>query len=189
MSQTDQPWDEKTAQWYVENYGEHSSNYKIIELATLQADDAILDIGCGSGTAVREAAKTATQGTVTGIDPSPAMVKIAAQKTEAPNVQFLEGGAELIPANDDQFTVVIALNSLHHWRDVRQGLEEVKRVLGENGRFIIGEEQFEEGMHEWSLEKIIKTVIQAGFTHIRTTEHQLEDCKIDVLELTLQNQT
>ena len=50
-------WDEENAKWYAEKYGDHISNPITIRNANLNKDDHLLDIGCGTGTACREADK------------------------------------------------------------------------------------------------------------------------------------
>ena len=185
------PWDDKTAQWYVANYGEHATNYKTIELANLTVVDQVLDIGCGSGTAVRAAAKLVTNGHLVGIDPSPTMVRLAKEKTATdPNqkrIQFFEGGAENVPVKNGSFTVVLAINTIHHWYHVPKGCGEVKRVLQKNGRFIITNEQLAEETDAWRLAKIEQALMNIGFKLLNKNEHQLQDCTMDFLEFELTN--
>ena len=59
-------WDEKTAEWYTAEYGEHISNNLTISNIDLVSEDIVLDIGCGSGKAARLAAKICTNGKVIG---------------------------------------------------------------------------------------------------------------------------
>ena len=61
-------WDDQTAEWYVEHYGDHATNRMAVEHAQLQRDDVVVDIGCGSGEAVREAAARLQSGRATGIE-------------------------------------------------------------------------------------------------------------------------
>jgi SAM-dependent methyltransferase len=86
--------------------------------AGLTADDRVLDVGCGPGTAVREAARHAAA--VTGVDPGPASLSLArwiSARRRARNITWLEGRAEHLPVPDGCATVVWALSSLHHWAD------------------------------------------------------------------------
>ncbi len=182
-------WDSKAAHWYAENYGEHPSNVRIVEFAKLQEGESVLDIGCGSGTAVIAAAQQLSSGSVLGIDPTPTMVELAkeqlSQKTHQADVSIKEGGAEKIPAPDHSFDIILALNSFHHWGDVDKGIAEVKRVLKENGRFIIGTEQFEEGRNQWPYPKIIEHLSQAGFEIAHHSIEHFDDSTMDFVALTL----
>jgi SAM-dependent methyltransferase len=142
-------WDEATAQWYARNYGDHPSNAMTVAVAELRPDDVVLDIGCGSGSAVREAARIVLAGQVLGLDPTPAMLQIAAQHTSAvaerERVHFLVGSAEHIPLPDDSVGVALAINSLHHWQDWQRGLADARRVLRPGGRLWISEEALSGG--------------------------------------------
>ena len=141
--------DDETAEWYVENWGEHPTNRMTVEFAELKPDDVVLDIGCGNGTAVREAATRLSKGRAIGVDPTPAMLRFAVQQTAAHTkrgrIEFLEGEAGHLPLSDSSVTVAWAINSLHHWDDPANGLSEVRRVLMPGGRILIAEEELEDG--------------------------------------------
>ncbi len=144
----DPVWDDETAEWYAEEYGDHFSTTLAVELSDLQLTDIVLDIGCGSGNSCRAAASVVTKGRVIGIDPTPAMIRIAREQSEDhPNgdrIQFMGGSAEEIPLDDASVTVAMAVNTLHHWDDIDAGLAEVKRVLRWGGRFILADELIED---------------------------------------------
>lgn len=164
-------WDDKNAKWYAEKYGNHISNAMTIRLADLKADDDFIDIGCGSGTACREAAKIITDGTIIGIDPTPAMIHIAKKQTsnEIPNIKFMRGSAEVLPIERNTKTICTAINSIHHWNDYKNGLAEILRVLKPQGRLIISDEIVSDdscGHGEGPLsnpKKVIDVLNNAGF--------------------------
>ena len=167
-------WDEKTAEWYAAEYGDHISNNLAITNIGLGANDILLDIGCGNGKAARLAAKICITGKVIGIDPSAAMIRISQNITDEKfiNLKFKAGCAEKIPVANKSFTKVIAINSLHHWQDYKKGLIEVGRVLRPNGSFFIGNDIVDGdtcGHGDGPLEKpqhIISILDQAGFINI-----------------------
>ena len=109
--------DDEAAEWYVKNYGDHPTNRWTVELARLQPNDVALDIGCGSGTAVREAAARLIGGRAIGVDPSPAMLRIATEQTVGhegrERIEFLQGYAGHLPLVEASVTVVWAINSIH----------------------------------------------------------------------------
>jgi ubiquinone/menaquinone biosynthesis C-methylase UbiE len=141
--------DEQTARWYVDNYGEHISQALTVKVAAPLPNDIVLDVGCGSGSASRTAADAVCEGKVIGIDPSPAMLRIARELTATHpgrmRIEFLEGSAECIPLDDNSVTLAIAINSVHHWVSLDRGLSEVARVLAPRGRLVISEERLQGG--------------------------------------------
>ena len=142
-------WDNDTAEWYTEEYGDHFSTKLAVELAFFDKTDVVLDIGCGSGTSCREVAEKVTQGQVIGIDPTSGMIKIAREKnsddTNSSIIKYMDGKAESIPLDDESVTVAMAVNSFYHWNDMEKGLAEVLRILKNNGRFYIADEKLENG--------------------------------------------
>ncbi len=112
----------------------------VADAAALTPADRVIDIGCGPGTAVRLAARRAA--TATGIDPDPAMLRLAHWSTaiwRSPNVNWLQGRAEKLPLPDGQATVAWAISSAHHWDDRGAGISEVGRVLAPGGRLVLAE--------------------------------------------------
>ena len=106
------------------------------DLAELTDGDAVIDIGCGPGSAARVAAKRGTATTVLGVDPAPVMLRLGRLFTFGRRVTYRAGTAEAIPSDDASATVVWSLSAVHHWHDLDKGLAEVRRVLRAGGRFV-----------------------------------------------------
>lgn len=134
-------WDSETAEWYAKKYGEYATNRLGVEALNLPVDATIVDIGCGTGCALRHAAKQVTQGRLIGIDPVPRMVEIAREQTAShaasERIVFYEGAAESLPVKDNLADFVFAFDSFDHWQNPLQGLAEVRRILNANGRFVV----------------------------------------------------
>ncbi len=64
-------WNAEIAEWYADNYGEYPTNRLAIDALGLPMDAVVLDIGCGTGAALRHAAPRVTQGRLIGVDPVP----------------------------------------------------------------------------------------------------------------------
>jgi len=179
-------WDKKTAVWYAAEYGDHISNNLAITNIVLGAVDILLDIGCGNGKAARLAAEICTSGKVIGIDPTPAMIRIAQKTTDEnyTNLEFRTGCAEKIPYPHESFSIAIAINSLHHWQDYKKGLLEVDRVLRPDGSFFIANDIVDGdtcGHGYGPLEKpdhIISILDQAGFINISMEKYYNEETGI-----------
>ena len=187
-------WDDETAEEYVAKWGKDPTNPMTVEVAGLRPKDVVVDVGCGSGEAVRVAAAHAARGRAIGVDPSPAMIRIAKEQTRdhacADRIQFVEGPAEKLPLESGGASVVLAINSLHHWAQPDAGLDEVWRVLAPGGRFFIGDEETETG--GWShaegdlsdAVKIQHLVESHGFESARTSRHTDADAVLLLMEVT-----
>lgn len=174
-------WDENTAKWYISNFGEHPTNRATVELAELLPGERLLDIGCGSGAAIREAVQLTLLDTAIGVDPTPAMIRAAGELSAnilpTGRVHFLIAPAEHLPLATATFTVALAINSVNHWPDLLQGLAEAYRVLAPSGRLFIADELHIEqsGELDDSLNMAPQLVAQAlhtiGFAQVAISHH------------------
>jgi ubiquinone/menaquinone biosynthesis C-methylase UbiE len=118
----------------------------------VRAGDRVVDIGCGPGTAVRLARRRGA--TVTGVDPAPVMLRVGRLLSRS-GITWAPGSAEALPLPDGSATVAWSLATVHHWRDLEQGLAEVARVLEPGGRFLVAERRRRPGArgiasHGWT---------------------------------------
>ena len=112
-----------------------------MEALELEPDSVVVDVGCGTGAALREAASAVTEGSLTGVEPVPRMIELAQEQTEshpaAPRIEFRLGPAEDSPVDDAAMDVVLAFDSFDHWQDKARGLSEIRRILRSAGRLIV----------------------------------------------------
>jgi ubiquinone/menaquinone biosynthesis C-methylase UbiE len=108
---------------------ELNSNPKLKDF--LKTNQALLDVGCGSGISTgffKAKAKF-------GVDPSSELIKIA--KKNYPTAEFKVAGAESIPYRDKSFDTVISLTAIQNFNDLSKGLEEIKRVGKKDAHYIL----------------------------------------------------
>ena len=112
-------------------------------LGPLAAGERVLDLGSGAGTDSLVAAQmVGEEGSVTGIDMTPAMLEKArgaAAKMGATNVEFLESEAERLPFGDESFDVVISNGVIDLVPDKDAVFSELHRVLRPGGRLQVAD--------------------------------------------------
>jgi ubiquinone/menaquinone biosynthesis C-methylase UbiE len=149
-----------------------------VDLAGVASGDRVIDIGCGPGEAVRQAARRGA--TATGVDPAPVMLRIARAVTRGGAVHWKQGTAERVPLPDGCATVVWSLATVHHWQDVGAGLREAHRLLTPDGRLLAVERQSPEGAtgvasHGWTRRQGDAFAAQcrtAGFEQVQVGEQR-----------------
>jgi ubiquinone/menaquinone biosynthesis C-methylase UbiE len=102
----------------------------VLESLRLQADDRLLDIGCGGGVFLRHARDT-TGCSVQGIDHSREMVRLARPLA-------VLGEADQLPFTDGEFTAISSIVAFFFFPNPVDALKEMRRVLDpERGRIAI----------------------------------------------------
>jgi len=109
---------DETARNYNELHGEEQLNKLriIAEHIKIKKSTKLLDVGCGSGLSAK-----VFDCKITGIDPSEKLLKQCSFKA-------IKASAESIPFSDHSFDVVIAVTCIHNFKNIKKGLEEIKRV-------------------------------------------------------------
>jgi ubiquinone/menaquinone biosynthesis C-methylase UbiE len=120
-----------------------------IGLMKVEPRDRVLDIGCGSGSAVSLLAESASEGFVAGVDYSKDMVALAAKRNaeavERGRVLIQHGDAMALPYEDETFDKVSGIETFYFWPDALRGLQEAYRVLKSGGQIAITLEMSKEG--------------------------------------------
>ena len=115
---------------------------RLVTLAKVAPGDAVLDVGCGTGSlAVAAKRRAGAQGTVWGVDASAEMIDRARLKASKRGLEigFEIARAESLPFPDASFDVVMSTLMMHHLpRQVRELFAgEVLRVLRPGGRVLV----------------------------------------------------
>jgi ubiquinone/menaquinone biosynthesis C-methylase UbiE len=110
---------------------------KVLSVLSLQGNERILDVACGTGELERRLFARWPDLRITGVDLCPNMLAQAQEKHIAGDVTWIEGDASSLPVSDSQFDVVICANSFHYFRKPIDCLKGFHRCLAFTGRLII----------------------------------------------------
>jgi ubiquinone/menaquinone biosynthesis C-methylase UbiE len=113
----------------------------LVEYAAPLPSDRVLDVATGTGNAAFTLAPHVAE--VVGLDVSERMLEQAqtrANDEQIGNIHFKVGDAERIPFEEGRFSMVISRHAPHHFRNADRFVQEVRRVLTSNGRFILADQ-------------------------------------------------
>jgi SAM-dependent methyltransferase len=115
-------------------------NRMAIDHLNVEDGNAVLEVGFGHGQTVREIARRVRTATISGVDPSDVMMRVARRKCGAYTSRLdLRGGvAEFLPFDDGVFDRALSVHTTYFWPQLDPGLREIRRVLRDRGRFVLG---------------------------------------------------
>jgi len=100
----------------------------------------LLDVGCGTGRLLENAAGRWDGVHLTGIDASQEMIDEARHKhVDDARYTFTKADASALPLEAESTDAAFSTMSFHHWSDQPGGLREVARVLRPGGFFILAD--------------------------------------------------
>ena len=114
---------------------------RAIGLLALQLEDIVLEVGCGAGIGIAQAAEVVALGKVCGIEPSEELLTAArARNVEAIHdgyVELQQGLASRLPWPAETFNKAFAVNSPRDWPQPIANLGEVWRVMRPGGKLAL----------------------------------------------------
>ncbi len=117
-------------------------NLAALQLMSLQPEDKVLEIGCGHGRTIAQAAAKTPRGFVAGLDISETMVQMATRHNrrwiKEGRVEIKQGNSSSIPYPDGYFSKVFAVHTMYFWSNPIDDLREIKRVLKKDSCLILG---------------------------------------------------
>ena len=138
-------WDgDEGAYWaaHADHYERAVAAYDqaLFAAADIRPGDRVLDIGCGTGSTAREAARAAAPGEVVGVDLSSAMLAIARARAAAEglaNLRFEQVDAQVHPFEPGGYDVAIGRTSAMFFGDRVAALANIGRALRAGGRLVL----------------------------------------------------
>lgn len=146
---------------------------KLVEVARPKRGEAVLDVGCGTGSVTHLlAARVGSRGSVVGIDLSARMLDLARRRSK-PNTTFQAMAAESMVFRERSFDLITYGESLPYLVDPMRSLEEAVALLRLGGRIALS-------LHRRSLQTEAQDLFYsvlgnlAERHHMRVPEHSPE---------------
>jgi ubiquinone/menaquinone biosynthesis C-methylase UbiE len=167
-------WDARSKTWDNKRFDYFRTMQKrLVSLLDLREEQRFLDLGCGTGWAVRYAASLVNdQGEFDGIDISSKMIeKAVANSSEYKNAHFYQTSADKLPFENNHFDFIICSNSFHHYFSPDKVLCEVWRVLKSKGKIYILDSSGD-GFFAKMFDNLIRRLEREHVKHYSTQEYK-----------------
>ncbi|HVO67518.1 MAG TPA: class I SAM-dependent methyltransferase [Syntrophales bacterium] len=96
-----------------------------------------LEIGCGNGHGTKLIKKYFNPQNIVGIDLDERMIRLAKRKNDDQSITFLVMDAANLNFPDKNFDVIFDFGMIHHIRNWKDCLKELRRVLKDDGKIIL----------------------------------------------------
>jgi SAM-dependent methyltransferase len=158
------------------------ANKQALTLLGLTPSDRVLEVGFGHGRTIEQAAAVLTTGFVAGIDLSEEMVRMAERRCRRlirdGKVAVTVGNSDRLPFPDQHFDKALSVHTVYFWTDPIAHLREIRRVLRDGGRFVLGfrskedkaAEEFPESVYTfYTGEQVRRLLEESGFRGVELT--------------------
>ena len=171
------------------NGGSHASMATWgLEKTNIPQAGEILDIGCGGGANIARLLARSKEAKVIGADYSPVSVakssKVNDKAIAQGRCEIREADVAALPFGDGQFALVTAFETVYFWPDIEKSFAGVRRILSDEGTFLIvneddglsgNNEKWEkmiEGMHTYTPDEVQAHLEAAGFKDIQVLRNE-----------------
>jgi ubiquinone/menaquinone biosynthesis C-methylase UbiE len=110
---------------------------RLVEIAAVQAGDAVLDVAAGSGNASLPAATAGAS--VTALDITPALLQVGSQRASLAglDIEWVHGDAQALPFGESSFDIVLSSVGVQFCSSHEAAAAELVRVCRPGGRIAL----------------------------------------------------
>ncbi len=128
----------------------HTAKHALARMP-VEAGETVVDLGTGSGYALRALRETNAIGRGYGLDGAPQMAHNAAEYTDDDDISFVVADFDDLPFADTSVDHVFSMEAFYYAQDPIHTLEEIQRILRRGGTFYCAVNYYEENeaSHEW----------------------------------------
>lgn len=120
------------ANWQTYDHTIEGYSKALLTVADIKTHDRVLDIGCGNGLTSREAARTASEGSVLGVDLSSPMLTRAREQAATEglnNLSFLQADAQVHAFEPESFDLAISRFGSMFFADPVAAFANIRKAL------------------------------------------------------------
>ena len=156
------------------------------KVLNLKQDDKYLEIGFGSGLFIKNYASHVAK--IAGVDLSEEMINLASsinkKLIKSGKTEFKHGNVSSLPWENDEFSVVVGIETFFFWEEPMASLREIFRVLIPGGRLVLemaynkedGLDHTEDidkfNLKLYSADELTEMLQESGFTDIEFTYYK-----------------
>ena len=124
-------FDERAGDWDAGMVRSDEKIGRILDNAAVREGSRVLDVACGTGVLIGDYLRRGVA-SVTAVDISPEMIRIAREKFPQENVRFVCGDAESAPLGEN-FDAIVVYNAFPHFPDPERLIFRLSGLLAEGG--------------------------------------------------------
>lgn len=124
-------------------------NTAVVSRLAPKTGETLMDIGAGIGAATMVAAKADCK--IMAVEPTPYMRNVLSFRRlvtrTSDRVHIVDGTAEATTVAAKSIDAAWAVNTMHHWASLDDGVSELARTLAPGGRVLLVDESFDDPRH------------------------------------------
>ena len=128
-------FDERAGDWDAGMVRSDEKIGRILDNAAVREGSRVLDIACGTGVLIGDYLRRGVE-SVTAVDISPEMIRIARKKFPQKKVRFVCGDAESAPLGEN-FDAIVIYNAFPHFPDPERLVARLAARLASGGRLTV----------------------------------------------------